>query len=223
MIKEQSNKSPSAIGEFFLWVLVGIFSSAMALVAMTGAKYLLGWSETEWIVASVVVGACSLTWGSWAALLWTRSRVLKTLMMLLVVLPGIAMAALGVWAFFAMPENRWIWRWGWLIVAGHGVGSVAVAVLVGGRRLFRRSTPDWLRPRQLVVGWTLYPVAVVGASVAVVVVAFALWPDLLTGADAPLEVVAHWIVPSQALALLTTVVPATTSALCDRLTRASGQ
>ncbi len=221
MIRDEATKKPSPIGEFALWILVGLFATAMALVAMTGAKYLLGWNEAQWIAATAVVGACSITWGSWAALLWTRSRVLKTMMVAVTILPAVLMLAGAIWAFFAMPENPWVWRWGWLIVGGHGLGALAVVGVVGGRKLFASSASAKLRPRQLVIGWTFFPLVVVAGSVGVVAVTWALLPDLLTCEMTPLAAVAYWVIPSQALVLLTTVLPAGTAEVCDRLTRAS--
>ncbi len=219
----KSLKPPSVLGELALWVLAGLFMSALALVSMTGVKFLLGWGETEWIVASIAIGIASLTWGSWAALLWTRSRVLKTLMLLVVLLPGIAMAVVGGWAFLTLPENRWIWKWGWLIVAGHGVGAVVMTALVGGRQLMANYASAQIRPRQLAVGWTLYPLLVVSGGIFVVVASFVLMPDLFCDTQNTMGVIAHWIVPSLAVVLLTTALPAAASQICDRLTQMAEQ
>lgn len=217
-MKHRPSKRPSAIGELALWVLAGLFLSALSLVAMSGVKFLFGWSEAQWIVASIAVGAASVTWGSWAALLWTRSRVLKALMLLVVLLPGIAMVIVGAWGFLTLPENRWIWKWGWLIVAGHGVGAIVMTALLGAPKLIGQQIAA-RRPRQLALGWTLYPILVVAGSVAVVATTFLLLPDLFIDDHAPLGAVARWMVPSMAVVLLTTALPAAASQLCDRLTR----
>ena len=221
-MKMKKATQPSVLGELALWLMVGIFSTAMALVAMLGAKYILGWSEVEWLAGSIVIGLGSLTWGSWAALLWTRSRVLKTMMLLIVLIPGLVMLVLGGWAFLTIPDNPFVGRWGWAIVAAHGAGALAVVALLGGPKVFASVEVQELRPRQLVIGWTLYPVVVAGAGLLVVVAAFFLMPDLFVHCGATAEkVVSQWVVVSQAAVLLTTVLPAAASTFCDRLTRAS--
>lgn len=211
-------EQPSAVGELALWVLAGVFMSAMALMAVGTARYVLGWDDNQWIVASVAVGTLSLTWGSWASLLWTRSRVLKTLMVAVVVIPGIAMLLVGGWALFNVPENRWIWKWGWLIVALHGAGALAFSLYVCSRGLIGAEFVPELRGRRLAMGWTLFPMIVVGGSLAIVAAFFAWMPDVVAGGDGVAEVVARWTLPSQAVVLLTTVLPAGAAYLCHRLT-----
>ena len=218
-MSQQRTESPSAIGEFALWMLAGLFVSPLGLMAVGTAKYLLGWSDTQWVVGSVAVGVLSLTWGSWAALLWTRSRVLQTLMIAAVVVPAILMIIAGGWAFINIPDNRWVWKWGWLILAGHGAGALAVALYVCSRGLVGASTSAMVRSRQLVVGWTLYPLVVVFSGVGIIAATYALLPNLLAGDDGLLHTLAIWVVPSQGLALVTTVIPAAAAHLCDRLTR----
>ncbi len=211
-------KKPSAIKELALWVLIGLFLSAMALSAVGAAKYVFGWSESQWVAGSVTLTLFSITWGSWAALLWTHSRVLKSLMVVVTALPGALMAIFGVWAFFNMPENPWVWRAGWLVVAGHGVGALAVVVLMAGRRMVAR-TQIQTRPRRLAIGWTLYPLLVVVGGVTVLAVSFALLPDLFCGEATTMASVARWVVPSQAIVLGTTVMPAAAVQICHFLTR----
>lgn len=219
-MSQRQLKQPSFLGEMALWLVAGMFLSLLSLAATSSGKLLFGWSEGEWIATSLIAGALSLTWGSWAALLWTRSRSLKTLMLTVMLIPGLLMVAGGLWAFVALPENRWIWRWGWLIIAGHGVGAVAIALMVGGRKVLASAQALEVRARQLAVGWTLYPIAVVGASLAVLVVAMALMPDLFEGGMTLAETLARWTVPAQAMVLLSTAVPAAAHKLCDRLAQA---
>lgn len=216
---EQSLERPSALGELALWVLAGLLMSAMALMAVGTARYLLGWNDHQWIVASVGVGVLSLTWGSWAALLWTRSRVLKMLMVAVVAVPGIAMLLAGGWAFVNVPDNRWIWRWGWAVVAVHGIGALAFGLYVCSRGLIGGELVPEVRGRRLAMGWTLFPMVVVAGSLGVVVSFFAWMPDVACGGDGIGETLARWTIPSQALVLVTTVLPAGAAYLCHRLTR----
>lgn len=220
-MNRDEQKAPSVIGEWALWILASIFLSGLALMAMGSARYLFDWSDSQWIASSVAVGLFSATWGSWAALIWTRNRALRSLMIGFALLPGVVLVVVGVWAFIYMPENRWVWRWGWLIFAGHGLGAVVMTVLLGGRGLFKKA-PLWIRSRRLAIGWTLYPILIVVGSVALVATTFALLPDLVAGSDDTLETLARWIIPSQALVLLTTGLPALSAHICRRLTRSSG-
>lgn len=218
-MEPQTTSEPSTLRELLLWGLAGFFMTAAAVAGMAGAHLVLGWNESQWVVASIAVGAASLTWGSWASLLWTRSRVLKILMVAVVVIPGTVMAIAGGWAFFNVPDNRWIWRWGWLIVCGHGLGSIAVAVFVCARRFMGAKTADWNRSGRLKLGWTVFPLALVAGSAAIAAVTFVLMPDVFTGGDGTIEMLVRWIVPSQAVVLMSTILPAGLADLCDRLTR----
>lgn len=223
-MRDNRTNQPSAIAELALWGLAGLFLTALALMAVTTAKYLVGWTESQWIAASVAVGAMSLTWGSWASLVWTRSRVLKTLMVAVVVIPAAAMMLVGGWAFLNVPENRWIWKWGWLIVAGHGLGALAATLYICGRGLVSKAGEDrQVRARQLVLGWLVFPLIVVGASTGVVAAMLALMPEMVAGGgDGVIETLTRWIVPSQAVILITTLLPAGAASLCERLARTPG-
>lgn len=210
-------KGPSGFGELMLWLLSSLFLSGLALLAMGSAKVLLGWSDSQWIASSIAVTVLSATWGSWAALIWTRSRALRALMIGAAILPGALMIVVGVWLFLHMPENRFVWKWGWALLAVHGVGAVSIAGLLGSRGLFEKA-PLLLRSRRLAIGWTLYPILIVVGSVGLVAGTFWLMPDMIGGSDAGMETLVRWLIPSQALVLLTTGLPALSAQICRRLT-----
>lgn len=218
-MNDQIRKKPSALGELALWFLSTLFVTALALLAVGSAKVLLGWSDSQWLVSSVAVGLFSATWGSWASMIWTQSRVLRTLMITVALIPGILMVLVGGWAFLHVPDNIWVWRWGWLILAGHGVGALAMTSILGGRSLIAGKVSSTLRSRRLAMGWTIYPVAVVVTSVALLALSFAVMPAMgMEAANYPvLEKLARWVIPSQALVLLTTAVPALSAHICIRL------
>lgn len=217
-MEREEQKKPSGIGEFALWILSSLFLTAMALLAMGSAKTLLGWSDAQWLASSVLVVILSATWGSWASLIWTRSRALRALMVALASFPALLMIVVGVWAFIHMPENRYIWSWGWVLLAAHGVGGAAMVALLGARSILEQ-TPLWLRSRRLALGWTLYPILITLGSVALVAGTFYLMPDLIGGSHASMESFLRWLIPSQALILLTTALPALSSEICRKLTR----
>lgn len=217
----QSNSS--TVRELLMWCVAGVAMPAVAVLSIAAGRGLLGWTESEWIVGSLAVGLASLTWGSWASLLWTRSRVLQTLMVAVVVIPGVVMVLVGGWAFFNVPDNPWVWRWGWLIVCGHGLGALAVAVLVCARRLLGGVGDASLRSRRMVLGWTVFPGLMAACGVGIAAVVFTLMPDLFADTETGVAQVVRWVVPSQALLLLSTVLPAGIAELCDRLTASGSQ
>ena len=103
------------------------------------------------------------------------------------------------------------------MIAGHGLGAVAITLIVAGRRALAGAQSLQIRARQLAVGWTVYPLVVVAASLAVLVASMALMPDLMESGTTLSETLARWIVPAQAMVLLSTAVPAAAHKLCDRL------
>lgn len=139
-------------------------------------------------------------------------------MVVVTLLPGVLMVALGIWAFLTIPDNRWIWKWGWAIVAGHGVGSVAMSAMLGGRNLLQRA-PLAMRRRRLFLGWTLFPVLLTAGSVVLVAITLSFFPDLFIRGDTSLETLLRWVIPSQALILFSTGLPAGCTHLCQMLSR----
>ncbi len=223
MNTEESTKTPSALGESALWILATLFMTAMALVAVGSVKLLLGWEQSQWLVMSAIAAVLSLTWGSWAALLWTHSRVLKTLMVAVTVVPGMAMLIAGGWVFLNMPENPVFWKWGWAIVAAHGAGALAFALFVCIRGLVGCRATGRVRNRRLAMGWTLFPMLVVAGSVAVIVAEFFLLPEFVAGGETTMASVARWTLACQGVVLLTTALPAGTAHLCHRLAQRSAE
>lgn len=218
-MENTTQKIPSRLSEAALWSLANIFLMCLAIAALSVAKTIFGWSSAQWIFSSLAVSILSATWGSWAALTWTHHRVLRALMVVVTLLPGLLMVAVGIWAFLTIPDNRWIWKWGWVILIGHGAGATAMAALLGGRGLLQRTCLQ-VRARRLAIGWTLYPLLISAASVALVVATFNFFPDLITGGDKGLDTLLRWIIPSQALILFTTGLPAGCAQICRALSRA---
>lgn len=218
MTDQKLTSTPSALGEWALWTLATLFMSALALLAVGTAKYLLGWTNPQWALVSVVAGLLSLTWGSWAAMLWTHSKVLKTLMVAVATVPGLVMLVAGGWVFVNMPDNPVFWKWGWAVVAAHGAGALAFSLFICLRGLVGCQFNSTGRNRRLAVGWTLYPLVVVVGTVGIIVVEFTLLPQFVADADSTMASLARWTIACQGLALLTTVLPAGTAYLCHRLT-----
>ncbi len=217
-MKDSEMKAPSILGEWMLWWLLTAFLACMGVMVMAAASQIWGWSETERIAGCLVAVVLSGAWGVWGAMIWTRSRTLRVILVALALLPGAAIVAGSVWAFLYVPENRWVWKWGWLIVAGHGAGAIAMTLLLGLQGMFRQSTLE-VRRRRLAIGWTVYPALIVLGSSLVVAALFMWMPDLVLHGDSSFKTLVRWVVPSQGLVLLTTALPAMAAMICRFLTR----
>ncbi len=223
-------KKPSVIREVGQWVLATLFMVAVAMMVPLTAWFIepnllvdpkgcAPGLDKALIAATVLSGILCLSWGSWASLLWTQRRVLKILMLIVVMVPGLVMVAGGLWAFVTMPENRFIWRWGWLLVAGHGAGAMALGLYLGGRGSMKRIADRAERSRKMALGWTLFPI-VASALLALLVIAGVMWWPESTGAvqhQAMVEQWGRWVLPSQLLVMVTTGVPAVAYWVCDAL------
>ncbi|TXD37052.1 hypothetical protein FRC98_09955 [Lujinxingia vulgaris] len=219
---EDQTSKPSLLAEVGLWfaatvMMVGV--AVMGLHVYTGTEMP---APARDLGHAIVASMLTWTWGSWAALIWSKRRVARTLMGLSVVLPGLVMAVAGFWAFIHMPELIKVWRPGWLVVGAHGVGAAIFSAVMLGQpamRGRRDEAPDRaLRARELAAGWLLYPLLTfgVGAAIAMSVMG---WTSLGTISET-LTSPARWIAAAMALSVYTTVIPASAAILCRRVARA---
>ena len=213
------------LGELALWVMVNLLCTGLAAAAAYGAATLwAGWGPVKTSAAVTAATALSLTWGSWSALIWTRTRAVRALQHLGVMLPGLlTLLAAGAW-FYMGPGGLVL---GLLLVAS-GVGMSAIAALLAGGFL----KPQAYRgPGRFLYGLTVYPVATTGLAAAVA----SLWLWFVSDASSGflhalfggchgmwqsaygLFSFATLMVTILATTLITTVVPAVVSYQCRRL------
>lgn len=118
------------LSDALLWFVANVVCGATAL----GGAYLL----TEWTVggggltlasALVLAGAVSLTWGSWLALSWTRSRPIRVAQKGVTLIPGLVLmgaGGLGIYTGVGSLVN-------WMLLIGSSLGTLATAGMLWGR------------------------------------------------------------------------------------------
>ncbi len=200
-------KTPATrfILELLLWNVANVLCIAIpTAVTFILGKEFLGWGAgylSFYVTSAVLV---TLTWGSWAGLVWTRNRAIRGGMLATTLIPGlmtIAGGVVGLWVGF----GAWF-LWAGLI--GAGVGMIAAAI--GLSRFFR---PVHREPKlsSYVFGLAVYPIATTALSLGVA----ALWYNFVTtpasGDWRDLVSVATLYVTVLASALVSTVIPAVLS------------
>ena len=191
--------------DILLWNAANVVSMLIpsALVFFIG-KELLGWGPgflSFYLTATILA---TLTWGSWAALVWTRSRPLRGAMQATTLFPGaitIGAGTAGLWIGF----GAW-YLWAGIIGAGLGMIAAALALVRFFRPVNREpSTASYL------FGFGVYPVATSAAALGI----GALWYNFVTnpatGDWRGLISIATVYVTILAMALISTIVPATFS------------
>lgn len=197
--------------ESALWNLSNLVCVGLP-VALTYVV-LHGWLDRPAPVAlgmMAVVATLTSTWGSWASLVWTQNRVLRSAQRLLTLVPGLALIGLAGMAFY-VGRGGLLFK---LVLLGGGVGTLAASAMLS-RQISRIQVAD-TRLRFL-MGMVVYPVLTTVAAGAVGY----LWYVFVTN---PLQTdwrfllsFAFFAVSSLAAALVSTGIPATTSLVCRRL------
>lgn len=216
-----SSRKPSLLVEIALWCAASVVMVGAAVMGL----HLFMRSEVPAPAAdlgyALVAAMLTLTWGSWAALIWSKRRVARTLMGLSVVVPGLVMAVFGFWAFAHMPELIKVWRPGLLVVGVHGVGAAIFSAVMLGQPAMRGAPQEAadgaLRARELAAGWLLYPLLTFGCGAAIAMSVMG-WSSLGTISET-LTSPARWIAAAMGLSVYTTVIPASAAILCRRVAR----
>lgn len=190
------------IAELALWNIANVICIALptALTFFVG-KEILGWGPgylSFYVTSAVLV---TLTWGSWAALVWTKNRGIRGGMRATTVLPGILTmlaGGAGLWAGF----GAW-YMWAGLIGAGGGM----IAAAIGLAKFFQpvRREPS---TASYVFGLAVYPLATTAVSLGVA----ALWYSFVTSPTSgdwrDIVSIATLYTTVIATALISTVIPA---------------
>lgn len=190
------------IVEILLWNAANVLCLLIpsAVVFLVG-KELLGWGPgyMSFYLTSTVLA--TLTWGSWASLVWTRNRALRGGMQFTTLLPGVltvGAGGLGLWVGF----GAWF-IWAGLIAAGVGMLGAALALV----RYFRPVNREPSASAYL-FGFGVYPLATTAAGLAV----GTLWYNFVTNPTSgdwrSIVSVATLYVTVLAMALISTVIPA---------------
>lgn len=211
------------LSELVLWNISNVLCIALPtfaayhVMAMSWAEFGVMLSSWQLSVVPAVVVVLTLTWGSWAALVWTRHRVIRLGMRVTTMFPGMLMiagGALGLWSgFFA-----WFF-WAGLIAAG-----IATIFLATAMARYFRPTNRVPQLSSYVLGFTLYPVAATALSMLVGAAWLHFFREAVANDWRDLFSIGMLYVSVIASALVTTLIPALLSSAlrrfsCDVLPR----
>ncbi len=198
--------------ELIAWIFANTLCVVAAVLAVAGIGELAGWSpglKTFYISA---IAVASLTWGSWAALVWTRTRPVRVWMRFSTAIPGaITLAIGGLGAYVGVGA-----LFAWVSIMLAGIGMI-VAALILARRFGAEAASD---PRRgLAFGLGLFPPIAVGLSLVTGSLWYQFVNNPMSGDWRGLLSFATVIVSILAMALISTVIPAIASSLCQHLSR----
>lgn len=199
----------TTLSRFVTEILLWNAANVLCILLPTSAVYFVGRHMLEWgpgflsfYLTTTVLA--TLTWGSWAALVWTRSRALRGGMQAMTLLPGVLTmlaGCAGLWVGF----GAW-WLWAGIIGAGAGTIATAVALVRFFRPLNREPSGS-----SYLFGFGVYPFVTTALALGV----GALWYGFVTGSTFEdwrgLISIATLYVSVLASVLVSTVIPALTS------------
>lgn len=196
------NHAGRFILELFLWNIANVLCIAIPTIATFFiGKEMLGWGPgylSFYVTSAVLV---TVTWGSWAGLVWTRNRAIRGGMLATTLIPGLLTIIGGV-------VGLWVGFGAWFLWAGliaSGVGMIAAAV--GLSRYFR---PVQREPKlsSYVLGLGVYPLITTGVALGVA----AMWYNFVTNPTSgdwrDIVSIATLYVTVIASALISTIIPA---------------
>lgn len=116
------------VAEIALWIL----ANTLSLIVAGGLTYLtlrhfLEWSPAKTSTAVTFSLLLSLTWGSWASLVWTKTKALRRIQEVLTLIPGLLLILIGgAGLYFGILGSRLFWVL-WMI---SGAGVVATPLIL---------------------------------------------------------------------------------------------
>lgn len=201
----------SFMGELGLWGL----ANTLCLAVVGGTLYgvgsgLLGWNPFKLSILMTLGLLLTATWGSWATLIWTRSRGLRAVQQAMTMGPGVLTLALGGVLLY-MGFGAWYIA---ALVIAAGLGMSMAAVVMAGGVFTKNSEPSRL---QYLLGVALFPLM---ATMLAGLVTFAclnfmpnpLWNNLQSFLS--LGTMMTFIMAST---LVSTIIPALCSRACQEL------
>lgn len=198
--------------EIPLWILANILCSIIpTAIAYQFGTQVLGWTQVQAGFYLTVMVIATMTWGSWAALIWSRSRAVRVGLRASTVLPGIVTSAIGVlglWTGFGAV-------FAWALVIAAGIGTSVAAVLLSKKLGVRPST---FAAKNVLAGLVAFPFV----TTMIAGVIGSVWYHFIThpvdGNWRSLVSFATVMVTVMAVALISTVIPALTSSFAQRAT-----
>ena len=209
-------KALSFVGELGLWGAANVLCVGLALAILYGVGHvMLGWGAFKLSLLMALGAILTATWGSWATLVWTRSRGLRAVQQAMTLVPGVALVALGGAAFYFGLA-------GWplaLALGGAGVGLGATSVTLAGGVLTQNVQPSRL---QHLLGLTLFPLMATALSGVVMFIWMSFLPSPIWSGLKGMFTLSAMMTFVMASALISTVIPALCSRACQELAQAWG-
>ncbi len=204
------HSSKRILAEITLWTLSNVLSLFVAggLTYLT-VHYFLDWSAAKSSIAVSFSFFVSFTWGSWASLVWTKTKILRRIQEVLTLIPGLGLVLVGGIGFYFGIGTRLFWSF-WLISGGIVVAMPLILLKLNHNKIGTRkySIPLGLMAYPLLttalslVVWSLWYVNILREPQG--------WRSLLTMATLVTTIIG--------VALTTTIIP---SVISTSLRRAS--
>lgn len=205
-----SSRFPKILVELPLWLLANIVCSALPIAAVyTYGTDVLGWSQVQTGFYMSAMLLVTMTWGSWAALIWSRSRAVRVGLRASTVLPGVATSLIGMaglWSGFGP-------IYAWAIIIASGIGTSIAAVTLSKTFGVR---PHSFSATQLVAGILGFPLLTTFVSSLIGGVWYHFVTNPADGNWRSLVSFSAIMVTVMAVALMSTIIPAVTSSLVQR-------
>lgn len=217
MKNTQPDHTKNSLGnELLLWGLASVLSCCAAVGGAYAASTLGGWrlSLEGFAVAAALI--LSLTWGSWASLVWTENRAVRVAMKFATLIPSLLMLAAGIIGFYAIPGRWFIWAGLFLMSAA----TLTAAITLSSDRIMRmKYTPG---STKYLFGFFVFPVLTTIAAIAVAYLAISFITQDFASFCRPsswrsLFRLSTFMISMMSTVLITTFLPAAISRSCRNL------
>ena len=201
----------SFLTESALWTL----SNALGVGVPVAAVYVIlhGLMDAPMTRVSLAMSAAALltlTWGSWASLVWAKNRMLRASMQMMTVIPGILLLLFAGLGFYVGRGSLLFW----LALLTTGVGTIAASFMLA-RNVSMTAASD--SPTNYLAGFGIFPMLATGAAGGVGYLWYVFVSNPLQTDWRSLFSFSFFFVTTLAIVLISTVVPAVTTVVCRRL------
>ncbi len=170
----------------------------------------LGWNPFKLSVMMTLALILTATWGSWATLVWTRSRFLRTLQQAMTIIPGLMLVLAGG-ALFYLGIGAWYLSF---IMMFAGAGMSISSVGLSGGFMTQNKEPSKL---QYLLGVGLFPLMSLALASIVTFVWLSFVPSPFLTSLKSFFSVGTMMTFIMASTLISTVIPALCSRACHEL------
>lgn len=214
--KQPGHTRNSPGNELLLWVLASILSCCAAVGGAYAAATLGGWSLSLEGFAVFAAALLSLTWGSWASLVWTENRAVRFAIKAVTLVPGLLLLGGGILGYYLIPGRWFVWTGLFLMSAS----TLTAAITLSSDRLMRmKNTPG---STKYLFGFFVFPVLTTLAAAGVAYLAITFITQDFSSFCRPsswrsLFKLSTFMLTSMSTVLITTLLPAAISRACRQI------